>query len=133
MTTGQARVQHVLKKLRVISDKMAMLTRQRSNESEESDVDRKIRETTTSEEESGGEISTASEDDQRGSRPENVKTYRCTICRISMKTTREKAQNHTKYCASKEKKKNLKTREKARNSGTHKRKGKKGKQSRMFY
>lgn len=112
---------------------MAMITRQKSSESEISEAEHEIRQTSSSEEGTGGEVTTGSEDDRRGSRPENVTTYRCRLCRMTMKTTREKAQNHTRYCTSKAKKQNLKSRERARNSGTHKKKGKKGKQSRVYY
>lgn len=112
---------------------MAMVTRQKSSESETSDSDKEIRQTSSSEEEIVEQVSTGSEDEQRGVRPENVTTYRCRLCKIAMKTTREKARNHVRYCTSKAKKKNLKSRERARNSGTHKRKSKKGKQSRVYY
>lgn len=111
---------------------MASVTRRRSRESDESEEERESKRVHTSEEESSSVGATESDEEVKGGKPENVVTHRCRICHLAMTTTREKAQNHTRYCSSKAKQKNLKNREKTGHSGKTKRKGKKGRQSRRY-
>lgn len=112
---------------------MAMMTRRRSRESTDSEDEREFKRCATSEEENTDETSSNSESEIRAARPENTMTYRCRFCQVSLKTTQEKARNHTQYCASRAKKKSLKSRERNRMTGNKKSRGKKGKQSKTYW
>lgn len=113
---------------------MSMTTRRRSRESDDSEEERASKRSATSEEETAtsSDGTSESEEEAKGVRPEHIITYRCRVCRMAMRTTKEKANNHARYCSSKAKQQNLKQREKVKRHGSKKGKGKKGKQSRRY-